>query len=64
LEEKKSAPAFLQRRPDAVHVYGVDLMSSANLLEYFTGTDVCQHAGICLHNYLSEFLSKGHTGLV
>ena len=37
LEEKKSAPAFVQRRPDAVHVYGVDVMSSANLLRYFGG---------------------------
>ncbi len=37
LEEKKSAPAFLQRRPDAVHMYGVDLMSTDNIIRYFKG---------------------------
>ncbi len=37
LEEKKSAPAFLQRRPDAVHVYGVDVLSTDNIMRYFKG---------------------------
>ena len=40
LEEKKSAPAFLQRRPDAVHVYGVDLLSTDNIMRYFKGMGV------------------------
>ena len=64
LEEKKSAPAFLQRRADAVHVYGVDLMSSANLLEYFTGTSLCERTVTCLHHHSSQNLLKGHTELV
>lgn len=35
-EARKDASAAVPRRPEAVHVYGVDLMSTADLLKYFT----------------------------
>lgn len=34
-EERKEAPAEVERRPEAVYVYGVDLLSTRDLLEYF-----------------------------
>lgn len=35
LEQRRDAPAEAARRPEAVHVYGVDVLSSADLLRYF-----------------------------
>jgi hypothetical protein len=34
-ETRKEAPPEVPRRPEAVHVYGVDLMSTSDLLKYF-----------------------------
>ena len=35
LEERKERPADIPRRPEAVHLYGVDCMTSAECLAYF-----------------------------
>jgi Nuclear cap-binding protein subunit 3/Tho1/MOS11 C-terminal domain len=34
-ETRKEAPPEVPRRPEAVHIYGVDLMSTSDLLKYF-----------------------------
>lgn len=34
-EARRDPGAMVPRRPDAVHVYGVDLMSTGDLLKYF-----------------------------
>ena len=34
-EERKEAPMEAARRPEAVHIYGVDLLSTRDLLQYF-----------------------------
>lgn len=34
-EERKDAPTTATRRPEAIHVYGVDLLSTKDLLTYF-----------------------------
>jgi len=34
-EERKEAPLDAPRRPEAVHIYGVDLLSTSDLLKYF-----------------------------
>jgi hypothetical protein len=34
-EERKEAPLEVERRTEAVHVYGVDLMSTSDILKYF-----------------------------
>lgn len=35
LEDRKNHSADVQRRPDAIHMYGVDRMSTAECLQYF-----------------------------
>jgi hypothetical protein len=35
-ESRKEAPPEVPRRPEAVHIYGVDLMSTSDVLKYFT----------------------------
>jgi Nuclear cap-binding protein subunit 3 len=35
LEEKKEVPMHVPRRPEAVYLYGVDVMSSRDCLSYF-----------------------------
>ena len=35
LEERKERPADIPRRPEAIHLYGVDCMTSAECLAYF-----------------------------
>ena len=37
LEEKQNVAVSVARRSEAVHVYGVDLMSTGDLLSYFSG---------------------------
>lgn len=34
-EERKDAPVEVERRPNAIHVYGVDLLSTSDILKYF-----------------------------
>ena len=39
LEEKKNVAKSVARRPEALHIYGVDLLSTSELLSYFSGEE-------------------------